>query len=206
MNARRLALCFVTMLTVTATAAIPVALAARPDKKPGGGGSGGDVPRQCQRYPAGSPIQQRCIDHFGGSGGGGGAGPKISALRVTPSRFKANPTASAPITTDPAKGAAVTFTLSAQSRVVFKVIAKIPQAGRKVNGKCKAKTRANRNKSKCTLERAAGGFPYDGVAGANAFRFAGYTGRALKPGKYRMEARPINNRTSLAKANFKVTK
>jgi hypothetical protein len=100
----------------------------------------------------------------------------------------------------------VTFTLSAANRVVFKVILKIPNAGRKVRGKCVAKTRANASKPKCALERPAGGFPYDGVAGANAFRWAGHAGRALKRGLYRMEASPVSNRSSKANANFKITK
>jgi hypothetical protein len=208
MRTRRLVLCAVALLALAATAVVPAAMGARPSKPGRGGGGnsgGGDVPAQCRKYPEGSRQRDRCVQINDRRQAGA---VTISALKLTPSTFKANPTASAPITTDPAKGTAVTFTLSAAGRVAFRVIRKVPNGGRKVNGKCKAKTRANARKTKCTLERAVGSFPYDGVAGANAFRWAGHAGRALKPGKYRLEGQPTSNRSAKAKAkaNFKITK
>jgi hypothetical protein len=206
---KRLALGVLALLAIAATAVLPAAMG---QKNPpgGGGGTGGDVPAKCQRFPEGSPQRRNCIqrEQRNPSGGGGGGATTISALKLTPSTFKqANQLERFPITTDPAKGTAVTYNLSAAGRVGFKVFRLVPKAGRKVNGRCVRKTKANKNKPKCTLKVVAGSFPHEGVAGANSFRFTGAVGKgAQKPGKFSLEGSPTSNRASTAKASFKIVK
>jgi hypothetical protein len=85
-------------------------------------------------------------------------------------------------------GATVSYSLSAPATVAFTVERKT--FGRKVGGKCRKPTRANRTKKKCPLFKPVkGGFTHSGSAGANRFKFSGrIQNKALKPGRYRLVA------------------
>jgi hypothetical protein len=136
----------------------------------------------------------------------GGTQTTVSALRLTPSTFKANQGATVAFTTDTSnKTTAMSFNMSAASRVGFKVFGRFPNAGRRVNGKCVGRTFANRNKPKCVLLQFAGRFFYDAAAGTNSLRYQGWAQRSLRPGLYRMELQPIRS-NSKAIANFKLTR
>lgn len=90
-------------------------------------------------------------------------------------------------------GTTVTYFLSAHATVEFTV--ERATGGRRVGGKCRKATRANRDKRKCTLFRTVKpSFTHfgvhDGVAPGNSFKFSGRLGgKALRPGKYRLTAK-----------------
>lgn len=189
-------------------AAIPNALGA-PQRPSRGGNPNTDVPKQCQRFPDGSRQRERCIAQQEHRNAAGGAAT-ISALKVTPSSFKVV-AGSVPLTLDPNAGAAVSYTLSADSVVNFTVLK--PAKGRKANGKCVAQRRANRTKPRCTRKVPVGAFGVGGTAGSNSFRFTGVVFKtggtravALKRGKYTLQGRPKTNKSSTAKAGFQITK
>jgi hypothetical protein len=76
----------------------------------------------------------------------------------------------------------VSFQLSEPAKVTFKVRRR--GAGRKVNGKCRPRTKANRKRKKCDLT-LAGSIQRTGKVGANKFTFNGkLKGRRLSRGSY----------------------
>jgi hypothetical protein len=83
-------------------------------------------------------------------------------------------------------GATVTYSLSGSAATYFFVERKT--GGRRVKGKCRKATRANREKKKCPLfKRLKATFAHSGIAGQNRFKFSGRIGgKALKPGSYRL--------------------
>jgi CSLREA domain-containing protein len=83
-----------------------------------------------------------------------------------------------------AKGTTIRYALSESARVTVTIERRT--RGRKVKGKCRKQTRANRRKPACTLWVRAGRFAVASVAGANRKKFSGRIGRrVLKPGNYR---------------------
>ena len=80
------------------------------------------------------------------------------------------------------------YALTAAASVTFTVERALK--GRRVGGKCRKQTEANRGKKRCTRYQALkSGFVLQGAAGDNGFRFSGRIGgKALKPGKYRLVA------------------
>ncbi len=106
-------------------------------------------------------------------------------------------------------GTKVSFGLSEASRVKFTVTRKT--SGRKVSGKCKAKTKTNAKKPKCTrYVKVAGSFTVAGKAGKNSFTFRGRVGgKSLKPGKYRLNGRATDsarNKSVIRQKAFTIVK
>jgi hypothetical protein len=98
-------------------------------------------------------------------------------------------------------GTRVSYKLSKASVVKFTVAR--PSKGRKVKSKghkakCKAPSRKNRKKPRCTrYVTLKGSFTLIGKKGANAFRFTGrLKGKKLRPGRYRLVATPIKGKRS----------
>ena len=119
--------------------------------------------------------------------------PAVSALKLTPSKFKAK------------KGTNVSFTLNVAAPVKFSVDRSA--AGRKVNGKCRKPTKKNKHAKRCTRHLALkGSFSRSGVAGSNTFHWNGRVGgKALKPGSYRLIATTGSGPTTkVRRASFKV--
>jgi hypothetical protein len=79
-------------------------------------------------------------------------------------------------------GTTLTYRLSEDATVTFKVQRR--NAGRRVAGKCRKRTRANNRRRKCHLQ-LRGGFKHAGKQGGNSLRFSGrLRGRKLRPGQY----------------------
>jgi hypothetical protein len=126
-----------------------------------------------------------CSSRGGGGGGGGGpSAPTLTALRISPTTFKAaarGASVAAPV------GARVSFTLTVGAKGTFAVERVL--AGVNVGGRCVTPTNANRKRSHCTRFVKLGSFSRNGAKGANAFRFTGrLSGRKLAPGAYRLRA------------------
>ena len=106
-------------------------------------------------------------------------------------------------------GTKVTYTLSEAGTTTFTVDRKT--SGRRVSGKCKAKTKKNAAKRKCTRwVKVRGSFTLPAKAGKNSFTFRGRIGgKSLKPGSYRLNSTatdPANNKSPLKRKAFKVVK
>ena len=119
----------------------------------------------------------------GGGGGGGGGAPTISALRLSPSTFKAASKGGSVAT---AVGTKVSYRLSTAARTTFTVEHAV--TGIKSGSRCVARTRRNRNGRACTRYlKLRGGFTHNGKTGANSLRFTGrLSGHKLAPGAYRL--------------------
>jgi hypothetical protein len=118
---------------------------------------------------------------------------RLRSLRVAPRRFRSigvgGPTGGGIIRqgrTRPPIRTRVTFGLSAAATVSFEVSRAV--AGRRVGGRCKRRSPANRGRKRCTrLLPLKGGFTVDGIGGENAFTLSGrLAGRTLRRGSYRL--------------------
>ncbi len=115
---------------------------------------------------------------------------QIQSLLLSPSTFVAANLGGAVISKKRGRkrpvGTSVAYELTAPSTVTFTVERRA--AGRRAGKRCVKRTRANRQKAKCTLLRPVrGSFTHAGGAGANIFKFAGRIGgRTLRPGRYRL--------------------
>jgi hypothetical protein len=177
------------------------------------------------REAAGSPtIDTGVVDQLGALDFAGnprvlGAAPDIGAyetalpageiqsLSVSPKSFRALngggaifssvKKAKAPV------GATVAYSLSRSAATYFFVERKT--VGRRVKGKCRKQTRANRTKRKCPLfKQLKSTFAHSGSAGQNSFKFSGRIGgRALKPGGYRLVGATS---AASARAAFRIVK
>jgi hypothetical protein len=131
------------------------------------------------------------------------AAAALIALSVSPKSFRPRASGAAIVSKAKAKrgGATVRYELTGADAVEFTVERKLP--GRRIGGKCRKQTAANRGKKKCVRYRALkGGFTDQGVAGPNAFRFSGRVhGKALKPGKYRLVG---HSGVSVKRAGFRI--
>jgi hypothetical protein len=127
----------------------------------------------------------------GGGGGGGGVADRVAPRFVkravfSPQRFRV---ASGPTPTSARKrvipkGSSLSYSLSEPSAVTI-VIAR-PDSGRKVGKTCRAPSRSNRRKPRCTRYVTVGTLKRRAFQGLNKVAFTGRIGRkALKPGSYR---------------------
>jgi Ca2+-binding RTX toxin-like protein len=114
--------------------------------------------------------------------------PSLTRLAITPKRFR--PARGGGSIGTVRRGAIVTFTLSEDATVVFKVDKLV--RGRRVGGRCVAETRANRSRPACTrVVHLRGSFSRASTTGKNTFQFTGrLRGKALKPGSYKLVAAP----------------
>jgi hypothetical protein len=169
----------------------------------------------------GDETQDRCPGVAGSNGGctsaGTGSGsdktkPTISGLSFSATTFKAAKSGSAFTSRKRKKvptGTKVSFNLSEASAVKFTVQRKTK--GRKVHGKCKTKTHANRKKKSCTLYKSVrGSFTVSGKAGKNTFTFRGRIGgKALRRGSYRLSGTatdPAKNASVPKLKSFKIVR
>ena len=116
--------------------------------------------------------------------------PVITGASITPKRFKAK------------RSATVRFTLSEPA--ALKLVVSRAAAGRKVKGRCRKPTRANRAKRRCTRWVARKTLTPAGVAGANAVRLPG---ARLKPGRHRVAITATDaagNRSARVTLAFKI--
>ena len=101
----------------------------------------------------------------------------------------------------------VSYRLSENAAVRFRVQRALP--GRRVGKRCRKPSKGNRARRRCTRYKTVrGSFTHRGKAGANRFRFSGrLRGRRLRPGRYRLVARPtdaVKNRGKAIRARFRV--
>jgi len=84
----------------------------------------------------------------------------------------------------PAVGTTFRFRLAGATTVRFAFTQRVP--GRRVHGRCVARTNANSRKRKCTRTVTRGSFGFVGHGGLNTVRFQGRVSRSkkLKPGRY----------------------
>jgi hypothetical protein len=107
----------------------------------------------------------------------------VSSAKAVPSRFRLGSLLPR-IGRRPLVGTTISFRLSEPSRVTLSFAQ--PKPGRKVRGRCRSLTRANRRKPKCTIPNPRGSLSFAGHAGTNRVRFQGRVSRAkrLKAGSY----------------------
>ena len=120
-----------------------------------------------------------------------GRAPRLSALRITPTTFRAARSGPS-VRRHGRRGATVTFRLSERATVVFGVQRARP--GRTINARCRRAGGSHRNAQRCTVWSAVtGSFRITGKRGPHRLGFTGRIGgRGLDPGRYRLVARAHN--------------
>jgi hypothetical protein len=145
-----------------------------------------------------------------GPGGGGGGPdttkPVLGALLMSSSVFQAAGSGPAFIAR---VGTKVSFTLSEPGSVKFTVQRKT--RGRRVAGRCRPQTTANRTKPACTRwVNVRGSFTVAAKKGTNRFKFRGRIGgKKLKPASYRLNGRATDksgNKSALKRKSFRIVK
>ncbi len=116
----------------------------------------------------------------------------LTSLTVSPRAFLPRKGGGAIVSKTKAKGkrgTTVRYALTSAAKVELTVERALK--GRRVGGKCRKQTAANREKKRCTRYRPLkGGFSHQGAAGQNRFKFSGrMRSRALKPGSHRLVGR-----------------
>jgi hypothetical protein len=93
----------------------------------------------------------------------------------------------------PPVGTTFRFTVNQAARITFTFSQPLP--GRKVHGKCVARTRANRARPACTRSAARGSLSFNAGAGAHSLSFQGRLSRTrrLKPGTYTVTITAVNS-------------
>jgi hypothetical protein len=132
--------------------------------------------------------------------------PVLGALSMSSSVFQA--AGSGPAFTARV-GTKVSFTLSEPGSVKFTVQRKT--RGRRVAGRCRPQTTANRTKPACTRwVNVRGSFTVAAKKGANKFTFRGRIGgRKLKPATYRLNGRATDkagNKSALKRKSFRIVR
>jgi hypothetical protein len=124
--------------------------------------------------------------------------PKITALRLAQTTFRAAPSGAPFRAARAAIGTTVTFTLSEPGTVRFTIDRSA--AGRKVKARCVKPSRSNRNRPRCERQVAVkGSFTVTGRKGVNRIELRGRIGgRALAPGRYRLNARETDRAANLS--------
>jgi hypothetical protein len=95
-------------------------------------------------------------------------------------------------TRKPPVGTTFSFTLNEQASVSLTFTQSLP--GRRVNGKCVAQSKRNRDKRACKRTVFAGALAFTGHPGLNKVAFQGRLSRSreLKPGSYTMTITAVN--------------
>jgi hypothetical protein len=105
-----------------------------------------------------------------------------------------------------AGGTTFRYSLSEPATVTFAIERRT--SGRKVKGRCRAKTRSNARRPRCARFRRIGSFDARAAAGANGTPFSGrIKSRPLRPGRYRALLGAVDaagNRSTRATASFTV--
>jgi hypothetical protein len=115
--------------------------------------------------------------------------PKIGALRLASTTFRAAPSGAPFRAARAAVGTDVSFTLSEPAKVRFTIDRST--TGRKVKGRCVKLSPKNRSRPRCARWiPVEGSFTVKGKKGANKIELRGRIGgKTLKPGRYRLNAR-----------------
>ena len=104
-------------------------------------------------------------------------------------------------------GTTFRYSLSEAATVSFAIERRT--SGRRVNGACRARTRANAGRPRCSRFTRVSSFDAHAAAGANATPFSGHIAtRPLKPGAYRASVTAedvAGNRSKQASVNLRVT-
>jgi hypothetical protein len=118
--------------------------------------------------------------------------PKISALRLSRTTFRAAASGGPFRAARAAIGTIVSFTLDGPGKVRFTIDRSA--TGRKVKGKCVKLSPKNRAKPRCDRWLAVkGSFTVTGRKGLNKIELRGRIGgRTLSPGRYRLNARGLS--------------
>jgi hypothetical protein len=132
----------------------------------------------------------------------------FSSYRLSPPVFRAAARGASIARRRPV-GTRVRYALSEPATVTFRV--ERAAKGRRVRGKCRRQTRRNRNRRRCVRHvTLAGSFTHQGRAGPNRFKFTGrLRGRKLRPGRYRLRARPVDaagNASPTARGKFRIVR
>jgi alginate lyase len=140
-------------------------------------------------------------------GGPDGTAPRLRRLAVTPRRLHAFGRGGSVIAAR--LGARVSYALSEPATVRFTL--RRAALGRRVGGRCVARTRRNRGARRCVrYVRLRGAFAHGGHAGPNRFRFSGrLRGRRLRAGHYRLAAKPTDaagNRGRAVRTSFTIVR
>jgi hypothetical protein len=136
--------------------------------------------------------------------------PVFASASLTNRTFAVNRRGAAetPVAARAKRGTAFRYALSENARVVFTI--ERATVGRKVGRTCRARTRSNRKRRRCTRYVRAGRFAKQSVAGANRRRFSGRIGRkSLKPGRYRarlVATDAAGNRSAARRLTFRIVK
>jgi hypothetical protein len=135
--------------------------------------------------------------------------PKISALLLSRTIFRAAPGGAAFRAARAGVGAVLSFRLSEPGSVRFTI--ERPAAGRTVKGRCVKPTRSNRGRHRCVRWVAVkGSFTFRGRRGSNRITFRGRIGgKRLRPGSYRLNARVSDrakNRSRTKRTAFRIVR
>jgi hypothetical protein len=116
--------------------------------------------------------------------------PVLSGLALRPASFRAAPSGASIATAKRHTGATVSYRDSLSSRTTFTITTTKP--GARSGKRCPPKKpQRPHGKKTCSRNVTLGSFSRSDKAGANTFHFTGRVkGRALKPGAYRLTARP----------------
>ena len=160
-------------------------------------GDGDGVPDASDNCPAASNANQADAD---GDGKGDACDaavdlkPVLTAFRFNPVAFKAK------------AGSRIRFTLSEAASV--RVVIARSATGRRVGGKCKAPSKGNRKRPKCTRFVRVGSLKLAGKLGTNSSKFSGRVGgHRLAAGRYRAIATATDSAAQVSApvtASFKV--
>jgi hypothetical protein len=132
--------------------------------------------------------------------------PVLTTLSLSSSVFQA---AGSGLAFTARVGTKVSFSLSEPGSVKFTVQRKTK--GRRVAGRCRPQTTANRTKRACTRwVNVRGSFTVAAKKGTNKFKFRGRIGgKKLKPARYRLNGRATDksgNKSALKRKRFRIVK
>jgi hypothetical protein len=116
--------------------------------------------------------------------------PALSGLALRPPSFRAAPSGASISTAKRRTGSTVSYRDSLSSQTTFTITTTKPgvRSGKRCTPK---KVQRPHGKKTCSRKVTLGSFSRSDKAGANTFHFTGRVkGRALKPGAYRLTARP----------------
>jgi hypothetical protein len=130
--------------------------------------------------------------------------PVVTLFRSVNARFAVAPRKGSRVK----KGTRFTFRLSEAGQTKITIAARL--SGRRVGGKCVARTRANRARPRCTRFVTKGTIAFAGRAGANSRAFSGkLRGRGLPSGVYRamiVVTDAAGNRSAARTATFRIVR
>ena len=133
----------------------------------------------------------------------------LSRLKLSPAVFRAASRGAGIGARRHRVGSRVSYRLSEAATVSFRV--QRAAAGRRVGGRCRRPTRANRTRPRCArYVLLRGSLRHAGSAGPNRFKFTGrLRGRKLRPARYRLRARSVDaagNTSPFVRKRFRVVR